>query len=175
MPAASGSLESVVAQQACATTSLQQAWLAADTSWSACGAEVHQPGPDQLGTPPMEVEPTTLTAPSKDAPATAAADSGTAASDDQMAIEVAAGVTLPTANGPLNASPLAPSHPQRGANGRLAQEEAAEQVQAAARAAQAESKAPSKRPAYKGRGTVSSRGPTQSTGAVYASRRASPL
>jgi len=180
--------ESVAQHVACATTSLQQAWLSADTSLLGYGTEgrqiANQIAPEPGGTPLMEVDPMTLPAvPPRPVVLVAAALSGTATSDGRVdgriglaAAAPAAGNSTPVSHGPLGNRPLVlPSNPKRGANGPLAQEQAAAQVQAAAiRAAQAASTSydqpPSKRPMYKARG-MAPRGLTQSTGPVYASCR----
>ena len=64
--AAVSGLESVAQQVACATTSLQQAWLSADTSLLGYGTEgrqiANQIAPEPGGTPLMEVDPMTLPA-----------------------------------------------------------------------------------------------------------------
>jgi hypothetical protein len=177
-----------VAQQvACATTSLQQAWLSADTSLLGYGTEERQIAPEPGGTLPMQVDPMTPPSPPEARPRpvvlVAAAASGTATSDGRLdghmglaAAAPAAGNSTPVGNRPLGNRPLVlPSNPKRGANGPLAQEQAAVLVQAAAiRAAQAAStsydQSPSKRPMYKPRG-MAPRGLTQSTGPVYASCR----
>ena len=180
--------ESVAQHVACATTSLQQAWLSADTSLLGYGTEgrqiANQIAPEPGGTPLMEVDPMTLPAvPPRPVVLVAAALSGTATSAGRVdgriglaAAAPAAGNSTPVSHGPLGNRPLVlPSNPKRGANGPLAQEQAAAQVQAAAiRAAQAASTSydqpPSKRPMYKARG-MAPRGLTQSTGPVYASCR----
>ena len=169
---------------ACATTSLQQAWLSADTSLLGYGTEGSQIAPEPGGMPPMEVDPMTPPAvPPRPVVLVAAAASGNAISDGRSdghmglaAAPPAAGNSTPVSNGPLGNRPLVqPSNPKRGANGPLAQEQAAALVQVAAiRAAQAASTSydqpPSKRPMYKARG-MAPRGLTQSTGPVYASCR----
>ena len=185
IPAASVvGLESVAQHMACATTSLQQAWLSADTSLLGYGTEGSQIAPEPGGMPPMEVDPMTPPAvPPRPVVLVAAAASGNAISDGRSdghmglaAAPPAAGNSTPVSNGPLGNRPLVqPSNPKRGANGPLAQEQAAVLVQAAAiRAAQAAStsydQSPSKRPMYKPRG-MAPRGLTQSTGPVYASCR----
>ena len=142
-----------VAQQvACATTSLQQAWLSADTSLLGYGTEERQIAPEPGGTLPMQVDPMTPPSPPEARPRpvvlVAAAASGTATSDGRLdghmslaAAPPAAGSSMPVSNGPLGNRPLVqPSNPKRGANGPLAQEQAAALVQVAAiRAAQAAS------------------------------------
>ena len=172
-----------VAQQvACATTSLQQAWLSADTSLLGYGTEGRQIAPEPGGPPPMEVDPMTPPSPPEARPrpvVLVAAATSDGRLDGHMSLAAAppaAGSSMPVSNGPLGNRPLVqPSNPKRGANGPLAQEQAAALVQVAAiRAAQAASTSydqpPSKRPMYKARG-MAPRGLTQSTGPVYASCR----
>ena len=172
-----------VAQQvACATTSLQQAWLSADTSLLGYGTEERQIAPEPGGTLPMQVDPMTPPSPPEARPrpvVLVAAATSDGRLDGHMSLAAAppaAGSSMPVSNGPLGNRPLVqPSNPKRGANGPLAQEQAAVLVQAAAiRAAQAAStsydQSPSKRPMYKPRG-MAPRGLTQSTGPVYASCR----
>ena len=172
-----------VAQQvACATTSLQQAWLSADTSLLGYGTEERQIAPEPGGTLPMQVDPMTPPSPPEARPrpvVLVAAATSDGRLDGHMSLAAAppaAGSSMPVSNGPLGNRPLVqPSNPKRGANGPLAQEQAAVLVQAAAiRAAQAASTSydqpPSKRPMYKPRG-MAPRGLTQSTGPVYASCR----
>ena len=178
-------LESVAQQVACATTSLQQAWLSADTSLLGYGTEERQIAPGPGGTPTIQVDPMTPPSPEARRPVVlvAAAASVTATSDGRvdgrMGLAAAAPVVCSSTHvgsQPLGNRPLVlPSNPKRGANGPLAQEQAAALVQAAAiRAAQAASTSydqpPSKRPMYKARG-MAPRGLTQSTGPVYASCR----
>ena len=172
-----------VAQQvACATTSLQQAWLSADTSLLGYGTEERQIAPEPGGTLPMQIDPMTPPSPPEARPrpvVLVAAATSDGRLDGHMSLAAAppaAGSSMPVSNGPLGNRPLVqPSNPKRGANGPLAQEQAAALVQAAAiRAAQAASTSydqpPSKRPMYKARG-MAPRGLTQSTGPVYASCR----
>ena len=180
--------ESVAQHVACATTSLQQAWLSADTSLLGYGTEERQIAPGPGGTPTIQVDPMTPPSPPRPVVLVAAASvtatsSATATSDGRvdgrMGLAAAAPVvcsSTPVGSQPLGNRPLVlPSNPKRGANGPLAQEQAAALVQAAAiRAAQAASTSydqpPSKRPMYKARG-MAPRGLTQSTGPVYASCR----
>jgi hypothetical protein len=190
--AAVSGLESVAQQVACATTSLQQAWLSADTSLLGYGTEERQIAPGPGGTPTIQVDPMTPPSPPEARPrpvvlvaaaSVTATSSATATSDGRvdgrMGLAAAAPVvcsSTPVGSQPLGNRPLVlPSNPKRGANGPLAQEQAAALVQAAAiRAAQAASTSydqpPSKRPMYKARG-MAPRGLTQSTGPVYASCR----
>jgi NAD-dependent dihydropyrimidine dehydrogenase PreA subunit len=56
-------LESVAQQVACATTSLQQAWLSADTSLLGYGTEERQVAPGPGGTPTIQVDPMTPPSP----------------------------------------------------------------------------------------------------------------
>ena len=175
-------LESVAQQVACATTSLHQAWLSADTSLLGYGTEGRQIAPEPGGPPPMEVDPMTPPSPPEARPrpvVLVAAATSDGRLDGHMSLAAAppaAGSSMPVSNGPLGNRPLVqPSNPKRGANGPLAQEQAAALVRAAAiRAAQAASTSydqpPSKRPMYKPRG-MAPRGLTQSTGPVYASCR----